>query len=238
MCVGRGAVEVRRVLAAGQRAALAGEVVAHRAVGAEDRGARAASPFAWVDVLGRRDRRARGRAIATYAASCVDLLRGELAVALRGLGRGPGAAASGRCRPGSRPRRRRRRSGDGRVVAARRRRGRGSVAQFARNSSRPSAICVLAGVVRRAGPARRERARTAPPVTSRPSSSSTTAASGWRRRAASAVTIALLGTGGARSGVGCPSLEEVDDEEQADPDDVDEVPVVRDHDGAGRLVVA
>src|SRR5512138_3214960 len=73
------------------------------------------------------------------------------------------------------------------------------------------------------------------PVATRPTSTRTTPARGWRRRAASAVTIALQ-RGGVRRRPA--SLEDVDDEEEADPDHVDEVPVVRRHDGAGGLLVA
>src|SRR3954469_3676862 len=108
------------------------------------------------------------------------------------------------------------------------------VAQLARNSARPASTC-CSGVS--AAPARPgARAAYATPVTIRPSSTSTRLASGERRRAASAVTIALLVARGL--GVGAASFEDVDDEEQADPDHVDEVPVVRGHDGAGRLGVA
>src|SRR3954469_14644881 len=108
------------------------------------------------------------------------------------------------------------------------------VAQLARNSARPASTC-CSGVS--AAPARPgARAAYATPVTIRPSSTSTRLASGERRRAASAVTIALLGQTWARREPA--SLEDVDDEEEADPDHVDEVPVVRGHDGAGRLGVA
>src|SRR5918912_2322717 len=107
------------------------------------------------------------------------------------------------------------------------------VAQLARNSTWPAATCCC-GVS--AAPARPgARAAYATPVTIRPSTTSTRLASGERRRAASAVTIALLVTRGARRRAA--SLQDVDHEEQSDPDHVDEVPVVRGHDGAGRLGV-
>src|SRR5919199_348862 len=108
------------------------------------------------------------------------------------------------------------------------------VAQFARNRARPAATCCLGSSAAVARPG--ARAAYATPVTIRPSSTSTTLASGERRRAASAVTIALLVRKGARRWTA--SLDDVDDEEEADPDHVDEVPVVRGHDGARRLGVA
>ena len=113
----RDAVQRRGEAAAGQRAAGAGEVVARRAVGAEELAAAD-------DVLVRRRRRRRTRTRPGRGAGAErgDVRRQRLDLLLR---RRPGAcaapgcragpSASGRCRPGSRPRRRRRRSARGRT---------------------------------------------------------------------------------------------------------------------------
>src|SRR5690606_37099343 len=77
----------------------------------------------------------------------------------------------------------------------------------------------------------------APPVSSMPTSRSTTRAIGCRRRAASAFTGSPFLVCIVRSRERW-SLHCVDDEEQRDPHDVHEVPVVRDAGGERRLAVA
>src|SRR6478736_10361441 len=78
-----------------------------------------------------------------------------------------------------------------------------------------------------------------PPVAASARSSTTTAASGWRRRAESfftdypGVRIFCVDGEWARARL----LDHVDRGEQADPDDVDEVPVVGHDDGGGGLFV-
>src|SRR6476620_7843070 len=112
-------------------------------------------------------------------------------------------------------------------------------AQPTRNSARPwSMVDWSAPLV--AG----ERTAYRPPVTSRPISRTTRPASGLRR---------LAERRAERSRTGCPLfcpgscpgrgrravllLDEVDRGEQPDPDDIDEVPVVRHDDGTDRLLV-
>src|SRR5512139_1463144 len=69
----------------------------------------------------------------------------------------------------------------------------------------------------------------APPVNNRPISSTTTPARGLRRLAESRAL---------RNRTKCPRLlDQVDGREQADPDDIDEVPVVGHDDGAHSLLV-
>src|SRR4051794_11340120 len=100
------------------------------------------------------------------------------------------------------------------------------VAQFAMNTLRPAATS--SETVPEASARPGSRAAYAAPVMTRPRSTRTTVARGWRRLAASAVTMRLSCVGRPAwvrgAGSRCASLDHVDDEEQADPDDVDEVP--------------
>src|SRR3954447_17909617 len=131
------------------------------------------------------------------------------------------------------------------------------LAQFARKSFLPAATSSALVVAALAGFG--ASAAYAAPVASRPRAISSTSAKGWRRRAASAVTCGSSSRTVMRAYVGgrgpakrrrgrrrelvrfrlaqprWPSLEQVDGGEQGDPDHVDEVPVVRGHDGAGGL---
>src|SRR6478609_4990809 len=78
-----------------------------------------------------------------------------------------------------------------------------------------------------------------PPVAASARSSTTTAASGWRRRAESFFTdypgVRIFCVDGGR--VRARLLDHVDRCEQADPYDIDEVPVVGHDDGGGGLIV-
>src|SRR3954471_11870517 len=85
-----------------------------------------------------------------------------------------------------------------------------------------------------------------PPVAASARSRTTSAASGWRRRAESfftdypgvRISCVDVGSSGVAVGIGSTRLlDQVDRGEEADPDDVDEVPVVGHDDGRGGLLV-
>src|SRR3954462_7984088 len=80
-----------------------------------------------------------------------------------------------------------------------------------------------------------------PPVHASARSRTTSAASGWRRRAESFFTdypgVRIFCVDACDVGNGPGLLDHVDRGEEADPDDVDEVPVVGHDDGRGRLFV-
>src|SRR3954467_14099706 len=81
-----------------------------------------------------------------------------------------------------------------------------------------------------------------PPVAASARSRTTTAASGWRRRAESfftdypGVRIFCVDASGC-FGPSARLLDQVDRGEEADPDDIDEVPVVGHDDRGGRLLM-
>ena len=234
----RGLLQRRARTCLGQGAARAGEVVAH---------ARSWCGTARRPGRGRRRRsrrprrsgsRARGRARRRRRRAASISLVGELTGLASDLGAELLRPASGRCRPGSRRRRRRRRSGVGPSLAAL---GVEAVAAGAvrrGTASRPRSIAcdwtvAAAASALLVGRERGVQRHRSPPARA---AAGRRGASGWRRRRESASRA----TASAACCVGLTwlgSLDQVDRREQADPDDVDEVPVVGHDDGAGRLLV-
>src|SRR5215203_880138 len=113
------------------------------------------------------------------------------------------------------------------------------VEQLARNSALPSSTdCTgSARVVASAGLG--ARAAYTAPMRNSPRMMRMAIAAGCRRRAASEFTGAFLSSSAMRCPVGVRkrSLQDVDHDEQGDPHDVDEVPVVGRDDGPGGLGV-
>ena len=232
----------RGVLAAGQRAAGPGEVVAHRAVDAEQLAAawRRRRPRRW-SYSPRRGRPGRGPATRRRRPARRSAPRRTGLVLARRLDVGAATAASGRCPPGSRPRRRRRRRGWGRALRAL-----GVEAVAASSSWRGTASCPprrLAGSApwRRCGRLGREGG-----VGGAGQEQAEQEQDGDRGRVPAAGGQCVHGALLSSCGVGrsdqvggwMGSLQQVDHDEQGDPHDVDEVPVVGRHDGAGGLGVA
>src|ERR1700742_1811114 len=82
-----------------------------------------------------------------------------------------------------------------------------------------------------------------PPVAASARSRTTTAASGWRRRAESFFTDypgvrIFCVDAGCGADLRARLLDQVDRGEEADPHDIDEVPVIGHDDGRGRLFVS
>ena len=232
----------------GQRAAGAGEVVARRAVGPEQLAAlgdvarpRRRSYCASSGWPGRR--RARRR---TPRAASISLVRVDDLLAARtwapGLGQRHPAGADLEVDRGGAD------ADQARAVPALDALAVGAVAGGAADEEQLLALGRRRRRWRRRRPAPGARGRTtaySPPV-SQPAPSEQDErprASGWRRRAAerrhgvAGVMESSRRCSGASGGRGRRHLMQVDRGEQADPHDVDEVPVVRHDDGAGRLLV-